>query len=187
MEHFTGPLSNCGIQRLIELQATLDMDEEVPMDHFYAYGEAIEETFSACYGHGRGFRLMNPKKFTQRPRRAYNEKIGGHIVHIGVKKKCFVIRRSPPAVAACRNRVNRRGDLTIGFGNGRPTRCPASLSQTKKPWKLVLEVLGIFENDLLKDEPTTQMEGRVLEEEMAVTAASNKGISGSVPSSEAVA
>ena len=136
----------------------LDMDDEVPMDSFYAYEEALEEAFFGCFGHGRGFRLMKPELFAKRPRRSYNVRIVRHTVHINVKKKCFVIRKSPPAVAGCRNRVNRRGDLTIGFGRGRSLRFPASLAQTKKPWKLVLEVLGIFENDLLKDKPTTQME-----------------------------
>ena len=136
----------------------LDMDEKVPMENFYAYQEALEEAFFGCCGHGRGFRLMKPELFAKRPRRAYNVRIVRHTVQIDVKKKCFVIRKSPPAVAGCRNPVNRQGDLTIGFGAGKPPAFPASMAHTKKPWKLVLEVLGIFENDLLKDEPNTQME-----------------------------
>jgi len=158
MTTFAGPLSDCGSQRYIELQAMLDMDEEVPMENFYAYQEALEEVFFGCCGHGRGFRLMKPELFAKRPRRAYNVRIVRHTVQIDVKKKCFVIRKSPPAVAGCRNPVNRQGDLTIGFGAGKPPAFPASMAHTKKPWKLVLEVLGISENDLLKDEPNTQME-----------------------------
>ena len=70
MTTFTGPLSNCGKQRLVELQEMLDMDDEVPMDSFYAYEEALEEVFFGCFGHGRGFRLMKPELFAKRRRRS---------------------------------------------------------------------------------------------------------------------
>jgi hypothetical protein len=65
-----------------------------------------------------------------------------------MKKKCFVIRRSPPAVPGCKNKVNRLGNLTIGFGHGRSTRLHATLAEAKKAWTLVLTVLGITANDL---------------------------------------
>ena len=71
-----------------------------------------------------------------------------HIIRVAVKKKCFIIRRSPPAVLGCKNKVNRLGDLTIGFGHGRSTRVHATLAQAERAWKLVLSVLGITANDL---------------------------------------
>ena len=44
--------------------------------------------------------------------------------------------------------MSNRGDLTIGFGHGRPLRSHARLAHTRGPWKLVLEVLGIGDNGL---------------------------------------
>jgi hypothetical protein len=160
MTAFIGPLSNCGNQRYAELQAALDMD------HSQSDEEVLEQVFQGGFGYGRGFRLMKPEKFTKRPRRSYKVNVGDHIVHVGVKQKCFIIRQSPPPVAGCRNRVNNRGDLTIGFGHGRPIRFPATLAQTRRPWKLVLDVLGIGENDLRIDQPNSHIEGRELEEEL---------------------
>ena len=137
------------------------------LDHAREVEEALEEAVEEVYG--RVYRLMKPAKFLRRPRRSYDVTVGGRKVHVGVKKKCFIIRRSPPPVAGCRNRVNKWGDLTIGFGHGRPTQVPATLAQTKKAWKLVLDVLGIGENDLRRDHPNTHTEGRGLEEELSGT------------------
>ena len=92
--------------------------------------------------------MMQPQKFLKLPRRSYDVTLGNHTVRVHMKKKCFCIRRSPPAVAGCRNPVNKRGDLTVGFGHGRPRQVPATLAQTMKPWKLVLDVLHIGEDGL---------------------------------------
>ena len=109
-------------------------------------------------GYDRGTRLMKPGKFLRQPRRSYNVFVGGHIVQVGVKKKCFIVRRSPPAVPGCRNKINKLGHLTIGFGQGRPTRVPATLAQAKKAWKLVLRVFGITANDLRNMAAATEEE-----------------------------
>ena len=55
--------------------------------------------------------------------------------------------------------MNKCGDLTIGFGHGRPARLPATLAQTRQSWKLVLAVLGIGKNDM-------QTNDEALEEEL---------------------
>ena len=47
-------------------------------------------------------------------------------------KKCFVIKGSPRPVADCRNHLNGKGDLTVGFGTN-PVRA----------WWTVLKVLGL--------------------------------------------
>ena len=91
---------------------------------------------------------MMPGKYLSRQRQSYNVCVRTHIIRVAVKKKCFIIRRSPPAVPGCRNKVNRLGNLTIGFGHGRSTRVHATLAQAERAWKLVLSVLGITANDL---------------------------------------
>ena len=88
MAAFIGPLNCCGHQRYAELPAALELD------HAQAVEEALEEAVEEVYG--RVYRLMKPAKFLRRPRRSYDVTVGDHIVHVGVQKKCFIIRRSPP-------------------------------------------------------------------------------------------
>ena len=49
-----------------------------------------------------------------------------------IKKKRFVIKNSQPPVAHCKNRLNRRGELTVAS--------PPSLHAA---WRTVLKVLGL--------------------------------------------
>ena len=111
--------------------------------------------------------MMRPDLFLRSPH-SYNVTLGGKTVHVGKSKKCFVLRKPPPPVAGCRNRVNKRGDLTIGFGHGRRTGTPATLADTRKPWKLVLDVLGIGEND-------GQTNARGLEQELLCSSCDEEG------------
>ena len=161
MAAFIGPLHCCGHQRYAELQAALEMD------HSQADEEELRQVFQGGFGYGRGYRLMRPDLFLRSPH-SYNVTLGGKTVHVGKSKKCFVIRKSPPPVAGCRNRVNKRGDLTIGFGHGRRTGTPATLADTRKPWKLVLDVLGIGEND-------GQTNARGLEQELLCSSCDEEG------------
>ena len=129
MQAFIGPLNNRGDQQAAVPQAVMGISP-------------------GSNGHGRGYGLLQPWRFARRPRQSYNTVAGNHRVRVSMKKKCFIIRRSPPAVVGCRNRVNRHGDLTIGFGHGRPVHDAATLSEGMKGWKLVLDVLGIGENGM---------------------------------------
>lgn len=137
MAAFIGPLSTSVDQQVDEVMAGLGMDPP--------HSDEVEsfETFTGGVGYGGGYGLMKPKKLLERPRRSYDVTVGGYTVRVDVKKKCLILRRSPPPVVGCRNSVNNRGDLTIGFGHGRPLRSHARLAHTRGPWKLVLEVLGI--------------------------------------------
>ena len=64
--------------------------------------------------------------------------VGPHFIKVDLPKRCFLIKNSPPATAGCRNVVNNKGHLTIGFKHG----------QHRQAWKLVLDVLGYGEDGL---------------------------------------
>ena len=110
--------------------------------------EAERARYAGGGGYDRATRLMRPLLFLRESRRAYNCFLRETTVRVDPKKKCFVIRKSPPAVPGCRNKINKKGDLTIGFGYGRSPRLPATLAQAKKTWKQVITVLSITDNDL---------------------------------------
>ena len=80
------------------------------------------------------------------------------------RKRC-IIRNSLPAVVGCKNSINSKGDLAIGFGHGRPRRQSPRLRYTRGPWKLVPEVLGLGDDGL----PLIPLPGRINDREMEET------------------
>jgi hypothetical protein len=84
---------------------------------------------------GPGFRLANSPYHLPRGSQRYYVQVAGHRVRVMLAKCCFQICNSPPPVAECRNAINSRGELTIGFHN---SMC--------KAWVLVLKVLGLDRN-----------------------------------------
>ena len=139
------------INRIVAMQGHLTPKERRAAIRLIVAETALEaerDRYAGGGGYDRATRLMRPLLFLREPRRAYNCFLRETTVRVDPKKKCFVIRKSPPAVPGCRNKINKKGDLTIGFGYGRSPRLPATLAQAKKAWKLVITVLGITDNDL---------------------------------------
>ena len=60
--------------------------------------EELDGLFPGDCGYGRELLLMEPEKFIRRPRQSYNVTLRGKKVRIGIQKKCFIIRKSPPTV-----------------------------------------------------------------------------------------
>ena len=58
--------------------------------------EKLDGVFPGGCGYGRELLLMKPEKFLRRPNQSYNVTVGGKKVRVGVLKKCFIIRKSPP-------------------------------------------------------------------------------------------
>ena len=82
-----------------------------------------------------GYKLANHPRPWERRAKQYLVTVTGKAILVMLAKKCFRIRQSPQAVAACRNEVNPSGDLTIGFG-----------TDITRAWRTVLQVLGLGED-----------------------------------------
>ena len=123
------------INRIAAMQGPLSPTERRAAIRLIDHETALEferARYAGGGGYDRATRLMKPLLFLRESRRAYNCFLRETTVRVDPKKKCFVIRKSPPAVPGCRNKINKKGDLTIGFGYGRSPRLPATLAQAKK-------------------------------------------------------
>ena len=78
-----------------------------------------------------GYQLANCHTPLAPDAKSYHLTVAGHAIVVMLAKKRFVIRRSPPPVAECRNCINPQGELAVGFGD--------SLTGA---WLTVLKILG---------------------------------------------
>ena len=125
------PSGSAGPPRTEGIVVTADNWVSVP--GIYGRGPQVFRLFRPDLG--PGFRLANSLYPLPRGSQRYYVQVAGHRVRVMLGKCCFQICNSPPPVAECRNAINSKGELTIGFHN---SIC--------KAWVLVLKVLGLDRN-----------------------------------------